>query len=415
MIPRKSERKLLFLGAAVWLALTRASWGDPDPVLRIALLGGTSFSQLEITTPGGTALVRDAATQGPLRQGTSLTLKRKGEQVQCGERVVAAVWVEPVGTETLTLRPAARRAARTYRGRLHVSVVARRLQVINEVSLEEYVNGVLPSEAEAGWPLEMLKAQAVLIRTYALFPRESHRSAGFDFCDSFHCQVYRGTDLERPATRQAAQATAGQVLLWQGEPVQALYHAVCGGRTTNGEEVFPDSDPAPYLRGVADGDPGSEFCRNAPGFTWCVRLARSEIERALRSASELSPEETLEDLQIAARDESGRVKWLRVVGTTPREIAGNRFRWIVEGALGWGQLKSTWFTLTREGEDFLFEGRGWGHGVGLCQQGAVSRARAGQDYRQILQHYYQATTVGRVGRKRRVEGNLEELRGTQGK
>jgi stage II sporulation protein D len=313
------------------------------------------------------------------------------------------VVVRARGGDTLALRLETRTAPRRYRGSVRVLVRGQSLQMINDVALEDYVPSVLASEVEAGWRRETLKAQAVVTRTYTLTRRRAHAAEGFDLCDSTHCQAYRGLAAETPGTAQAAQATAGEVLEWQGELAATPYHSTCGGHTAANDNAFPGALPKPYLRGVRDEENGVALCRASPHFTWGARLSPRAVQAALQAASDTSPGRTLRDVVVLARDPTGRVTRVRIVGSETKEVDAHRFLWVLGRGVGWGKVKSAWFRLRREGAEYIFHGRGLGHGVGLCQWGAEGRARAGWDYRRILEHYFPGTRL-----VRRAEGERGE-------
>lgn len=319
-----------------------------------------------------------------------------------------------------------------WRGALSVIPTrrGRGLSVVNELDLEEYLRGVVPGEI--GRPdadaLAAVEAQAVAARTYAVSHRGSRSSQGFDLYASVMDQVYEGVKGEHATADAAVAGTAGLVLTVRGEPVNAYYHANCGGCSEVPDAVWPR--PAEEFLVVCEDrafPQGECFCAGGRYATWEQAWAAADLSRILRKslpeyldymaetaarsawagdtftprggANPRAPG-ALRDLRIRARTASGRVAWLDVetdAGTY--HVRGDRVRWVL--APGGGNpaiLRSAWFDLDlrrREGRiaRVVARGRGFGHGIGMCQHGALARARAGQDFRAILAHYYPGATV----------------------
>lgn len=249
--------------------------------------------------------------------------------------------------------------------------------------LEPYVARVLTGEALPGSEPAALESLAIAIRTYAFGNRGRHRAEGFDLCDQTHCQVMRSST---PVTDRAAQATAGQVLLYKGEPATVYYSASCGGRTEKPSNVWPGAVDAPYLPSRAD-----DGCGGTP--EWSAELSIADLQRALRAAGFAG---VLRDVRIAARNESGRASRLALDGLTPREVSGQDLRAAVGRTLGWQYIQSAAFELRRSGSAFRFAGHGSGHGVGMCVIGSTKLAIAGETAAEILRRYFPGTEIGRV-------------------
>lgn len=241
---------------------------------------------------------------------------------------------------------------------------------VQPVPLEAYVARVLAGEGEPGAPDASQQALAVAIRTFALFNAGRHEGDGYDLCDSTHCQVLRASTA---ATRRAASATAGLILAYRGEPAEVFYSASCGGRSESAEDMWPQAR-LPYLRSVAD----DVHDQDVP---WTVDWSLREVEAAL---SRIGVSGRLADLRVDARSASGRVTRMRFEGVAPEVMTGDRFR----AALGASELKSTAFSLARQGDRVRFTGRGYGHGVGMCVIGAGRRAARGDSFEAILQQYF---------------------------
>ena len=175
-------------------------------------------------------------------------------------------------------------------------------------------------------------------------------------------------------SREAALATAGRVLTYNGAPAEVFYSASCGGRTESASQVWPGA-PVPYLRSIVD----DVHAEDAP---WTLELTMREVREALATAGFSGGQ--LTDVVVEARSDSGRAVRLRLVGLRPDAVGGEPFR----AAIGQRVLRSTAFTLERRGETLRFTGRGYGHGVGMCVVGAGRRARRGEGVDEILRAYY---------------------------
>jgi SpoIID/LytB domain protein len=250
--------------------------------------------------------------------------------------------------------------------------------------VETYVARVLAGEALPGSQPAALETLAIAVRTYALGNRGRHRAEGFDLCDQTHCQVMR---VSTPATERAALATAGQVLLYKGQPATVYYSASCGGRTEKPSNVWPGSEDPPYLPSQPD-----DGCGGVP--EWSTELNVADLQRALRAAGFTG---ALRNVRVAERNESGRASRILLDGMTPPEISGQDLRSAVGRTLGWQYLQSAAFQLKRSGNAFRFSGHGYGHGVGLCVIGSAKLAENGETARQILERYFPGTTIGTLG------------------
>lgn len=288
------------------------------------------------------------------------------------------------------------RGERTYRGRLALSAAAEGLRVVNEVHLEDYLRGVLPAEVPPSFAPEALRAQAIVARTYAVATAGRHRAEGYDLCDTWHCQVYRGAGSEDPRLSAAADETAGLIATFQGEPIQAVYHSACGGRTAANETAWPGGSPLPYLRGVSDCGGESPWCAEAPGAAWTRRLSHERLAQALACFGVVAP---ITALMPGDREEAGRPReYLVQCAAGERLIAAADMRAALNGGPAGDAAPSADFEVTLEEDAVVLHGRGAGHGVGLCQWGANARARAGWTAEEILAHYYSGVTVEPLAR-----------------
>jgi stage II sporulation protein D len=293
---------------------------------------------------------------------------------------------------------------------IRVQFVERGATVIRDVPIEEYVQGTALSEfappaGDFATVEAMLEVQAIISRTYAISHLRRHARDGFDLCSTTHCQLYEplrvSTSRWAPASAEAVDRTAGLVLQFQGLPVQALFHADCGGHTSASAAVW-GGDNRPYLTSQADAGLESD-----PHATWEYRLTLEAASRALSADPRTQATGQIEGIEIVARDDAGRAERVglrrAVVGTSGATTAGRAapltivrgedLRAVLTRAFGARTIRSTWFTVRRERDELVFVGRGFGHGVGLCQAGALARLRAGNKPTQVLRYYYPGTSI----------------------
>ncbi|HET7113983.1 MAG TPA: SpoIID/LytB domain-containing protein [Pyrinomonadaceae bacterium] len=254
--------------------------------------------------------------------------------------------------------------------------------------LEQYVERVVATEGSMEDQPEALKALAIAARTYALKNLKRHAHDGYDFCSTTHCQRFE-TSATRPAIVDAVKATAGMVLRDEdGQIVDSYFGASCGGMTANIRTLW-GTNAQPYLQGVRD-----DFCNSEPHSHWTDTINADRMAKALRSDPRTDVGQTIRDVSVARQDGTGRAELVSVVGDRRRVVNGWDFKLIVGRALGWSVLKSSRFTISRSGSAFVFRGSGFGHGLGLCQEGAHVMAQRGFTHRQILAKYFPSTSLG---------------------
>lgn len=269
--------------------------------------------------------------------------------------------------------------SKQYHGAIEVRLKAGRLQLVNDVLIEDYVVGVLAGEMPSGYPMEALKAQAVAARTYTIRCRGKHASAGYDLCDGSHCQVYDGALNETPARRRAVLATAGQILTYNGQLASTMYCADCGGVT----ECYGPS--APYLASVAEP-------AGIPHSTWSKTYSLAELSAKLIAAG-FKQADGLAKVSVSKTRPSGRAESVLLTSAKGTlTIDATRLRFI----LGPSVIQSTLFSVQMSSDGTVrFDGRGCGHGIGMCQVGAKALAGPPFNYAfdQILAHYYPGTKL----------------------
>ncbi len=259
-----------------------------------------------------------------------------------------------------------------------------------QLPLERYVAAVLAGESSVFRSSEALEAMAVAARTYAVRMRGRHASEGFDFCSTTHCQRLDLSAIT-PRLEAAAQATAGELLWFEGRPAFACYTRDCGGRSEDASAVWPEQ-AAPYLRSRDD-----PYCLRAGasnGSVWEWNADPRQVAEALRRASLRAPQR-LERVEIESATPSGRALNLVLLGAGERvRIAAGSFRLAMGREVGWNTVRSDLYRVGASGGRLVFEGRGSGHGVGLCQDGAEQMGREGRTWREILAFYYPGTIPG---------------------
>jgi stage II sporulation protein D (peptidoglycan lytic transglycosylase) len=281
------------------------------------------------------------------------------------------------GVRLETRRGVLRVGTRDYGGALEVWRNGEGLVLVNELPLEEYVAGTVRAEAPERWPAEALRALAVVARTYAVFHQVRNAGKPYHLVAGNQHQNYTGRVAESSPAWDAARATAGQVLTWQGSVFPAFYHSDSGGYTEPPQSVF-SGEGIPPLPGVRD-----EFSIDSPNYSWAVTLPLATVAERLRQGG--VDVGTITSLVVLERSPSLRVLRLAVEhskGTA--QLKGTDFRRLV----GYDVLKSTLFVAVVVDGTVRFEGRGWGHGVGLSQFGAKGMAERGYPYPQILAYYY---------------------------
>ena len=377
-----------------------------DPEIRIGLL----VDAARATLGGGGALRVSDPDEGPLLDIPA----QSTVEVVPGAGAVALNGIAPAVTRrSLVIEPIDSGApirvnGRDYRGTLELRRGLNGVIVINRLGLEAYIAGVVAAEMGRRAPgeEEALKAQAVVSRTYALRNTGRHANQGFDLLADVSDQVYAGIAYETPMATAAVLATRGEFLRYNGAPIDAFYFSTCAGRTEDGTAAFAGAD-RPYLRSVDDHDPaGIAWCAGSPRFRWSESWTRAELSAILRRtlpANNLpvSAATDLTEMRVLARTASGRIATLELAGRSSRiALSGQAIRRVLAPASG-GILRSNDFTvrLSRVGgrvERIDIDGRGNGHGVGMCQWGAVGRSRAGEIYPNILGSYFPGTELARA-------------------
>ena len=411
-IARATEEARAAADSAALAAITPpADWpfDDASPLVRIALATAASAPEIGAT---GSWRLHEGGSNGVVVRATeeeTWLLQRSGRVLRAvrdgggstlppGDVLVA----RPVEPETMLVFD-----GRRYRGEIAFVATDSGVLVINRLPLEQYLRGVVPLEIgnRTIEEREAVAAQAVAARSYTYIRLASSASRPYDLGATVLDQVYGGADAEKPVADAAILETRGLVLRYNGRIVNTPYHSTCGGTTAEAPEVWRSAGE-PYLQRVSDRIPGTDrfYCDVSPRFRWTRTYSAAELsrvlERYLRSYAAVPAGRvgTVRDVRADGATRSGRTEAMVVVTDRGRfRVRGNDMRFVLRSP-GGEILNSTYFSLSptiRGGAltRLVVAGHGYGHGVGMCQWGAIGRARAGQDFRTILETYYPGTVV----------------------
>jgi stage II sporulation protein D len=267
---------------------------------------------------------------------------------------------------------------------------------VRRVALEDYVAGsiiseVAPPTGDEAVIQKILEVQAVVARTYAVANRGRHRAQGFDLCSTTHCQLYEPSRLKTSrwaaSGRVAAARTAGAILWHKEGPARALFHADCGGHTSAAAHVWGGA-ARPYLAAHADDD-----VEGVVHASWHYEVSVAEFLKALNGDARTRVGKRIDAVMVIDRDVAGRADTIALNGEQERLVRGEDLRALLSRAFGPRSIRSTMFSVHRDGGTLIFDGRGYGHGVGLCQAGALARIRAGASPEAVLLRYFPQTSV----------------------
>lgn len=373
-----------------------------QPFVRVGL--GVGADSVRLGAPGGLRL-EDPASGKVLRRvpGEEEVVRAAPDGLRiAGEvsgRPHALLLVEPEepGAQVLV-------DGRPYRGTLELfRVEPHGMVVVNQLGLEDYLLGVVPLEIgpRTAHELEAVKAQAVAARTYTIRNFGRRDSLGFDVFGGVLDQVYGGRKAERETITAAVSATVGEVLTWRGAPIRAYYHSTGGGWTARVSDVWELPD-APYLRRVPDARPGGgDYCDISPRYAWEASWSHRELDSAVARGVErrfgaARATGTVTGVRVTGRMAHGRIAGLEVQTEGGRwRVEKDDVRFFLHTPDGRPLPSSRFEVVAGPPADsgLTLRGRGYGHGVGMCQWGAIGRARAGQSYEEILAHYYPGTEL----------------------
>ena len=398
---------------------------EGDQPVRIAL--ATSAENARV---GGTGTWRvysrnsaNLVTSGTA--GTTMRIERRGNQLVAvkADGSVTSRQTAPLLVRATTPGSFVTWNGKRYRGELVIRPNNGGLLVVNRLGVESYLRGVVPLEiggvAKPG-DEAAVEAQAVAARSYSYIHIADAGTRAFDMYGSIQDQAYGGVDAEQAMSDRAVESTRNMVLRYAGRIINTPYSSTCGGRTAAVKEVWWRRNDEPYLKSVSDQIPGTDkyYCDISGRFRWTTSFNETQLRETLEKyLGTVTPaSEPAVAASATSRLSLGRITGFNVTGRTPSDrvasvsiqtergnyvVRGNDVRFVLRTPSG-SLLNSTYFTAeTTKGssgaiDQLTIRGGGYGHGIGMCQFGAIGRARAGQDYRTILTSYYQGTTVERI-------------------
>lgn len=363
---------VLVATALSWSGVDRINAAVLDETIRIAIVKSAS----EVIVSGDGLLVTNE-TGNALVVSMPVTIKSAKDGLLVEGKLYHGLFFSASSVVYVNNKP--------YRGLAELSLADRGILVVNQLPLEEYLVGLINCEISSAWPIEAVKAQAVIARTYALNKKKTRINSPYHLESSVIDQVYEGCLIEDSRARRAVSETDGEVLTYGGSIIQAFYHSSCGGKTEASENVWGAS--LPYLKGVE-----CQYCLTSPtGTTWEYKLPLKEIEERLQAAGHKIS--GLYDIKPGTVNSRGRLKQVALLATKGScAISGDQFR----KAIGYAVIKSTRFTVKNSKNEVSFSGSGNGHGVGLCQWGSKQRALDGFGYGEILSYYYPGTELKKL-------------------
>ena len=268
--------------------------------------------------------------------------------------------------------------ARKYQGSCVFSAGIGRIQAINLLSMDDYLTAVVAAEGGTSAGIEYYKAQSILCRTYLLSHYDKHSTEGFNLCDAVHCQAYHGVNKQNPSIHNAVILTKNQVAVFQDSVlITAAFHANCGGETQNSENEWLQN--VPYLRSVTD-----SFCQNFRSSRWEVKVERSKwLNYLSKNGVKFGNNDTLKVVEF---NQSSRKAYYKA-GRDSIALRKIRADW---------NLKSSYFSVVTDStRNIILKGKGYGHGIGMCQVGAMAMAKKGLSYKDILNYYFQGIALKR--------------------
>ncbi|MBD2136079.1 SpoIID/LytB domain-containing protein [Anabaena sp. FACHB-1237] len=363
----KIQGKHWLLGVILWFTLLAPA--QASVILRVAIERGVKQVKVGAST---TAIVKDSSgrTLGQLPGMSAFAAQSVPGGIALDRWQSGLFWIEPTNKGYVYI------GDRWFRGRILVVPTDKGLTAVNWVDLEEYLYSVIGGEMDSRWPDEALKAQAIAARTYALYERQKQRkNPVYDLGDSpDRWQIYKGVSSESARTYNAVDSTAGQVLTYQNQIILSVFHACSGGHTENVEDVWGNT--LPYLRAVPDFDQDIKECN------WIKTFTPQEISSRIAGVG------NIKSMNIESLSPFKSVKSLKIIGDKGTKILeGEQVRTALK-------LRSTRFTVSKDANgNFVLQGLGFGHALGMSQWGAYNLAQRGANHLQILGYYYRGVAL----------------------
>lgn len=353
---------------------------SPAQYIRVLILEDSKHFNLKIS---GSFEIIDANTKKTLYKGknlnSSVTTFKNGILINGKEFNINKLLLAASRPEAVILN------GRRFRGDIKFVKNNVKLTVINYIGREDYIKGILFHEASHYWPMEALKTQAIVCRTYAAYQMQVNKFKDYDITSDIYSQVYGGRTSERYRTNKAVEETSDLVLMFQDKVFPAYFHSTCAGHTEDAGLLWNINIAS--LKGVE-----CVFCKDSPHFKWHYALGLESLEEKLTKVG--FNVKGIKSIGILGKDDSGRITDLKIESETGgQKITAKDFRNII----GPNIIKSTNFKVDIINREAVFDGFGWGHGVGMCQWGAYFMAKKGYDYARILKYYYPQTNVKTIG------------------
>lgn len=394
---------------ATGLMLIAANFASSKATIRLGVFGLFQPQQLNIRLASGEAFSLSAGNLKDARiaAGQLIRIRKTGKQINVSVFDAFGRLQQTTTTQEAQILPAdsaalelslPQKMRRVVRGALSVKANAPQsrnaLQIVLTTDREQAVAAVVAAELSGNQSSEALKALAVVIRTFMISHANRHAAEGFDFCDTTHCQVYRGEDdLTAQSAPQlvekAVLATAGEILLFHHRTIEGHYTAACGGLTATPEMVWGGASASLYpYKEIA-----CRWCGNSPYAKWQRKAPASSVLAAL-SAVVGFPLSSAAEIHLEKYKGSNVVQAVIIKDRGRRVIvSADEFRRAIGRRIGWNRVLSPTFTLEHRADSFIFRGRGFGSQVGLCVAGAAAQAVAGRSYKEILNFYYPQTEI----------------------
>ncbi len=277
----------------------------------------------------------------------------------------------------------------SYFGKIKILRKQRKYQMINFLPLELYLQGILQAEISYSWNAEAIKAQAIAARSYALYSMNESKAKNYDVVNSERNQVFSGVAKVHPNIAKNVLATKGVVMVHRNKPIQAFFHASCGGMTEKAENVWSSAESLKYFKPVR-----CHYCTTHPKYEWDYQLGKDELQRKITEKLKIKK---VKSIKITKKTSSKRIKRITVTDEKNKKhhLTGNQLRILLEPS----KLLSTKFSFTKKNNKYYFKGKGYGHGVGLCQWGAKTMAERGFNHKRILKFYYKNIKIKPLDKK----------------
>ena len=388
---------LMFFAMLLPVSATAQAITGPAGLLRIEVFSTRTIHDITIAPLGTNSSLRscDNCADHSVTAPFSASIAKGGIQLSSGQHAARILLHGYFRIKTVNSESTA-----TAAGAWTIEPHGAGLRVLLAMPSERYVAAALNGEASADEPLESLKSMAVAMRSFALENSERHRSEGFNLCNSTHCQALR-IGQSRDEVERAVRETAGETLRFNQRRAAVYYSQNCGGMTEDVRNVWP-SVGAAYLNSHPD-----PYCPRHSDAAWHAEFSLDQLSTIFTQQGWHTPA-TIDSIRILKRTPSGRAITLQVSGAgSTATISASSFHFAVNRSLGWNQIRSDWYELDVSNHSLHIKGKGHGHGVGLCQDGAFEMAREGKSYREILAFYFPGTSV-------RVTAGDEGWKTTQG-